>query len=386
MKNDHKPMGTKICVCLTAFCSSMAYGVQWVVSEPVSIQWHDTVIPEKRAQEEFFALEYDNKNNPAQQSKVKIHNSYMPPLGLETGISTGDVSDPFYQFEGSDDYYNFLQEFKDTSGWLAPTYNSGNQKQIESYTGFSASSSGLSIGLDGTLSMKTKIGISATYYSTKINSDNEENISIDSGLGSFYSHWSDRRYFFDTILTAGSSRADRSRVKENIFYKGDFDSYLFSANIVAGKHFKHMGWNIAPRLALNYAAVSFGNYIEVSNTNQSNKVLLDDFSVKEIGLGIKIDKSYWSKLLVRRGRYQPEFSLAGYYDISNNTNNISTQIPTGINTFIVTGPKKDRFRLEGSMGLTISSYKNFTFNTFYRFHQSKNYLSHGVSADLKYKF
>ena len=376
MQSDHKKV--QACLWVAAAFSTVAQGAQWVISDPVSIQWSK---PLKTAQlAPVVPQRNDKANNRVVQKPVASNEQH------QTGIGAGDISDPFDQFEDADDYYAFLEEFKNITGWINPRYDKGNHDKTDLAMGFSTETAGFSVGATSELNFKTRIGAAFTYDKTKVKGDDKEEVQLSTMMGSFYTRWSDRKFFFDSEFAVGSAHTDRDRKMDGMTYSGKFDTRMISANITTGKHFRHRGWNIDPGIALNYSLISFDDHVETSNTNQKNKVMLKDFEVMEVGLGITIDRSYWGKSLIRRGRYQTEFSLTGYYDASSDTSSIRARIPTGRDSFVITSPKKDRFRVEGKMGLTITSYKRFKFNTSYRFNRSVNYLSHGVSADFRYQF
>ncbi|MDD7805723.1 MAG: autotransporter outer membrane beta-barrel domain-containing protein [Endozoicomonas sp. (ex Botrylloides leachii)] len=374
-----KYRSAQACLWFTIFFSHAAYSSHWIISEPTSITSTNLLkkeslisrnyLPQKNIDQKktLFTLTTNNKVN-------------------QTGINTGDINDPFELFEDADDYYAFIDELKNITGWVKLKYDKGDHNQIESAKGFSTETHGFSIGANSELSLKTKIGVAFTYDKTKNEGSDKEKLLLSSMLSSFYTLWSDRKYFFDTEFSLGFSNANRDRSISNMLYKNKFDINTVSVSITSGKHFKHRGWNIDPNIVLNYALASFNNYTETSTAGKKSNVTLKDIKTIEIGSGIKIGRSYWGRTLVRRGHYKPELSLTAYYDARQDISTISARIPISRDGFIITGPKKDRFRLEGKMGLTLTRYKRFTFNVSYRFNKSANYFAHGASADFRYPF
>ena len=377
------PYGIRTLFIVALFFSSTASSNQWVISKPVEISANkpaafEVVIPvliKKQANKTKLKVVTKSLSVETLLSKSRYSLSDSPE-----GINTGG-----YYFEDDEDIES-LQEFKNWKGWFKPLYDSGNRNEVSGVLGFSTKTAGFAVGADAEMSGKTRVGTALTFDKTSINGDDKRDTKQRTILGSFYTHWDNRLAFFDTVMTLGRSYADTSQMTDGFKYEGDFQASIWAVSATAGRHFRYKGWNIDPMAMLNYSSVSFDDYLEKTSAGQVKKIKPTHFEATEFGLGLKLNRSYWGRTLVRRGKYKPEFSLMGFYDINSSGSNVKSRFATGYDSFVITSPKRDKFRLKGELGVTVNTYRRWTFQAGYRFHWSSNFNSHGVSAKADYRF
>ncbi len=347
---------------LLTLISPIVNGSQWVISQPVVISTAANKAPDQATESR------DNQPTKIEEKVVPLKTS---------GVSTGD---PFEEDEFQ------LQEFKRWQGWFNLLYDSGNRHEVSGVKGFSVKSAGLVIGADAEMDKKTRVGAAFTFDRATVNGDDSQKTKIKGMLGSFYTRWDNRLLFLNTMMTLGKADSEIDRMMGSTKYTGKYKAGIWSVNITAGKHTRYQGWNIDPMALFNYSSIDFKDYVEKTEAGDMTKKEPSSFEAMEFGLGIKVNRSYWGNTLVRRGTYKPEFSLVGLYDVNSNGSDVKSRFSTGGDSFVITSPKRDKFRLKGELGITVNTYRRWTLKAGYRFHWSSNYNAHGVSAQVNYLF
>ena len=352
----------------TYLCSAPAK--EWVISPPTIVE-----LSESNVTHEMLKTVKDDRSKPTPTKQES------PTLAVASGINTGSRYDLPGSFEGPDEYNDFFNSFKNLSLWIRPHYDKGNHNATSLFPSFSTQSSGLTFGVTNDLNQKTKMGLAITYDNTKTTNDHQHEGKINSIIGSFFSNWSDNSFFLNTLFSTGTSRIKLMNQWLNSNNPLAFNAHSTSATLNAGLHYKQKGWHIDPALALNYTRISFNSASEAEKN-----LKISSLDIAEMGTGIKIYRSYWGRSLIRHGRYQPEFSLMGYYEFSDSASNLITRLPVSMNDFIISSPDRGRLRLQGKIGLTISRHKELKINASYLMNKTTNYLSHGINTNIKYKF
>lgn len=354
---SHKQQGFRILITALALCPPLAQSAGWVISEPVTLT---------------LTAADDVSTHRAVSASV--------PAEAVTGVSLGDGLDDF-----EDDFS--VEDFKRWQSGFTLFYDSASLSPVSGTAGFDSKSASLVATADAEMDDKTRVGVALTLDKTSINGDDQQKTRIQSILGSFYMKWQLPSFFAGAMVTLGRADSNSKTLMDSGLYKGKYSAGIWRVRLDAGQQVKYKGWNIVPRVALDYSTVGFVDYIEKNVNGQGvRQQEPSDFEALELGFGLSLDRTYWGRTLVRRGAYQPELSLMGFYDISSNGTAIRSRFATGGDAFVVTRPKRDKFRIQGTLGLSVNTYYRWLFKAGYRFNWSANYSAHGLSFLAKYKF
>lgn len=389
MMNRKKIYDTKAILLLASILPCAASGSQWVISEPVSI---NLVSVQEQGTLEKPTVQLESKHDELLSSSVdSSQNSFAIIQPRTTGVNAGDPFGDYDDFSDYDDYDNFknegvIEKLEDIVAWVKPLYSAGEYKDTSEMPGFNTKTTGVAIGANGEIDKKTKIGAVLTLDNTYVNIKNGLELHAKSLVGSLNTHWKNRSYFFSSILSMGKSHTKLKRMAMGVDSEGKFETTMYSLHLEAGKTYRLKDWAVTPSALFNYTTIDFNDYTETLSTGTLNMIKLSNAKIMELGFGIHLRRSFWGNTLVRGGRYTPELSLKGYYDMENQNPIMSSRIATGNGDFLMITPNRGKFRMVGEVGLTITTFRRWELKGGYQFNMSSKYRSHGASLLMNYKF
>lgn len=283
--------------------------------------------------------------------------------GLRRGISYGD-------------------QFSDGALWGQMFYNSGKQDDVDGEPGFKSQTWGITLGADAELEPAIRTGLAVSLVRSTVDG-NESSTNKNYGyLATWYNSWNGRGYFLDTMLSMGSSANDMTKVVDGYRVKADFTVDQWGARVIGGSSWRIGSWTISPQAEFNYGLIRAQDYEEKGDSGFEQKVQSKDYNTWELGGGMKFNGDFW----FRSGVIKPELAFMGYYDFGTDGMIVKSTYLAGGDSFIVTGPDRDKLRLHMGLGLGLQLTNSWTFHTGYNVNWKKNYRSHSFSAKARYEF
>ena len=283
--------------------------------------------------------------------------------GLRRGISYGD-------------------QFSDGALWGQMLYNSGKQDDVDGEPGFESQTWGITLGADAELEPAIRTGLAVSLVRSTVDG-NESSTNKNYGyLATWYNSWNGRGYFLDTMLSMGSSANDMTKVVDGYRVKADFTVDQWGARVIGGSNWRIGSWTISPQAEFNYGLIRAQEYEEKGDSGFEQKIQSKDYNTWELGGGMKFNGDFW----FRRGVIKPELAFMGYYDFGTDGMTVKSTYLAGGDSFIVTGPDRDKLRLHMGLGLGLQLTNSWTFHTGYNFNWKKSFRSQSFTAKARYEF
>ena len=283
--------------------------------------------------------------------------------GLRRGISYGD-------------------QFTDGAVWGQMLYNSGKQDDVDGEPGFKNQAWGITLGVDGELDSAIRMGLALSMVSSTVDGNEGSTNKSYSYLTTWYNSWNGRGYFLDTMLSMGSSANDMTKTIDGYRVKADFEVDQWGGRVIGGTNWRVGNWTLSPQTEFNYGLVRVQEYEEKGDSGFEQKIQSKDYNTWELGGGMKFNGEYW----YRNGVIKPELTFMGYYDFGTDGTTVKSTYLAGGESFMVTGPDRDKVRLHMGLGLGLQMNNRWTLHTGYNFNWKKSYRSHSFSAKARYEF
>ena len=283
--------------------------------------------------------------------------------GLRRGISYGD-------------------QFVDGSVWGQMLYNSGKQSSVDKEPGFDSQTWGITLGADAELDPAVRMGLAVSLVRSSVDGKEGSTNKNYGYLSTWYSSWNARGYFVDTMISMGNTVNDMTKTVDGYPVKANFGVDQWGVRVIGGNNWPIGNWIISPQTEFNYGLVRVQDYDEKGDSGFEQKIQSRDYSVWELGGGMKFNGEYW----FRRGVIKPELTFMGYYDFGTNGATVKSTYLAGGDSFIVTGPDRDKIRLHMGLGLGLQLTNRWTFQTGYNYNWKKNFRSYSFSARARYEF
>ncbi|WP_354022140.1 autotransporter domain-containing protein [Endozoicomonas lisbonensis] len=283
--------------------------------------------------------------------------------GLRRGISYGD-------------------QFSDGALWGQMLYNSGKQDDVDGEPGFESQTWGITLGADAELEPAIRTGLAVSLVRSTVDGNETSNNKNYGYLATWYNSWNGRGYFLDTMLSMGSSANDMTKVVDGYRVKADFTVDQWGARVIGGNSWRIGSWTISPQAEFNYGLIRAQDYEEKGDSGFEQKIQSKDYNTWELGGGMKFNGDFWFRSSV----IKPELAFMGYYDFGTDGMIVKSTYLAGGDSFIVTGPDRDKLRLHMGLGLGLQLTNSWAFHTGYNVNWKKNYRSHSFSAKARYEF
>ncbi|AMO58748.1 hypothetical protein GZ77_17330 [Endozoicomonas montiporae] len=283
--------------------------------------------------------------------------------GLRRGISYGD-------------------QFVDGSVWGQMLYNSGKQSKVDNEHGFDSQTWGITLGADAEIDPAVRMGLAVSLVRSTVDGKDGSTNKNYGYLGTWYNSWNARGYFVDTMLSMGNTLNDMTKTVDGYRIKADFEVDQWGVRVIGGNNWRIGNWTISPQTEFNYGLIRVQDYDEKGDSGFEQKIQSKDYNTWELGGGMKFNGEYW----FRRGVIKPELTFMGYYDFGTDGVTVKSTYLAGGNSFIVTGPDRDKIRLHMGLGLGLQLNNSWTFQTGYNYNWKKNFHSHSFTAKARYEF
>ena len=283
--------------------------------------------------------------------------------GLRRGISYGD-------------------QFTDGAAWGQMLYNSGQQDDVDGEPGFKSQAWGVTLGVDGELDSAVRMGLALSVVSSTVDGNEGSTNKSYSYLTTWYSSWNGRGYFLDTMLSMGRSANDMTKTIDGYRVKADFEVDQWGGRVIGGTNWRVGNWTLSPQTEFNYGLVRVNDYEEKGDSGFEQKIQSKDYNTWELGGGMKFNGEFW----YRNGVIKPELTFMGYYDFGTDGTIVKSTYLAGGESFMVSGPDRDKVRLHMGLGLGLQMNNRWTLHTGYNFNWKKSYQSHSFSAKARYEF
>ena len=203
-----------------------------------------------------------------------------------TGINTGDM-------------------FESEGFWGQYFYSDGSMDNKNGNPGFDSKVNGITLGIDADINDMLTAGFAFSYANSKLNNKGVSGESKnDSYMGTVYGGWHRGDWFADGMLSYAGAKADLQRDT----YKADsVSNSTWGARAVAGYVHQVNQWVVQPQGEFNYVSLKMDDFTEKGTGDTGQSVKVDDYSVMELGAGLKV----FGEFDAGRGVIKPEATLDG---------------------------------------------------------------------------
>ncbi|MGI9277799.1 MAG: autotransporter domain-containing protein [Endozoicomonas sp.] len=314
-------------------------------------------------------MEQWDPNNGVGMAAVSVHQKTNLSISRHlnssrTGISTGDM-------------------FESQGFWGEYMLFEGEMKEKDGINGYKNKVNGITLGLDSLLNDQLTVGFAFTYGDVKSETKGaSREADSKTYMGTLYTGWTQENFFFDTMFSYGTGKADYKRQGVDTSYKGDGDNTIWGARFVAGYNYPMNEWILQPQVEFNYANVKIDDFKEKGG-NFAQKVAFSNFEVMELGAGAKL----MAEFDMGNGALKPEFTLMGYHDFKDKKPEVEgTYLVTGGKTYTVSGSSRDQNRFLAGLGVSYAMDNNLSFGLNYDYNWLGDYKAHGLVASVRYDF
>lgn len=272
--------------------------------------------------------------------------------------------------------------------WLKAFGQWGDQDADGGDIGFRYNLGGLTLGADKRLTDTVTMGVS--YGQAKNNVKTDQGLSdgdIDSGIGSIYGDYFNRRLYVTGVFSYGGNQYD---LKRNIVVgatttsvTSSHDGRLYSGALGAGYYFQNGPWRLDPSLFLQYTRLDEEGFRERGGSAalivEGRKTTL---LVSTLGLrAARVIESGTG------GRWIPEASLAWLhdYDIDDQMINAS-YVGAPDASFSIEGRTADRNGAVLGLGIGYQTQAGFSTLLKYNGELRDHFSAHSIIGELRFDF
>lgn len=265
--------------------------------------------------------------------------------------------------------------------WMQGLSSTLDQDGRGASNGYSANSSGMTVGFDGHLNDNTKVGVAYSYLNSNIHSDLGNKTQVQGNTVSLYGNWALQNWFVDGSLSYGHNDNDSKRHIVGTTAKGSYGSDVLSASVLGGYTFTLSDEaTLEPRVAARYSNVHMDGYNE-KGSSAALRTGSQRYEVGELGAGLRLA----ANLPLSTGSLQPEATLMAYHDLMGDRVAQTSRFVLGGSAFSTTGASVARNSYEASLGL---NYKvsALTLGAAYTRQARSGFDADGVMIKARYDF
>ncbi|QLG90579.1 autotransporter domain-containing protein [Pseudomonas yamanorum] len=265
--------------------------------------------------------------------------------------------------------------------WLQGLSSNMDQDGRGGNNGYSANSSGMTVGVDGRVNDSTTLGVAYSYLNSNIHSDLGNKTEVQGNALSLYGNWSLQNWFVDASLSYGHNDNDSKRHVAGTTAKGSYGSDVLSASVLGGYTFKLSdAVLVEPRVAARYSSVRMDGFNE-KGSSAALSTGSQRYEVGELGAGLRLAGNF----PLSTGSLQPEATLMAYHDLMGDRVAQTSSFVMGGSAFTVTGASVARDSYEASLGLNYQ-VSALTVGASYTRQARSGFDADGVMVKAQYAF
>lgn len=318
-------------------------------------------------------------NQMTMQSVVHASHLAMGAISDRLSVARGDVSDS----EG----YAAGESASGQSVWGQVFGDRADQRRRQGIFGYRADTLGVSLGTDMMVSDMVRLGVAATYSSTKSKTKstprNDNNTkayqfalygSYDLGCG-----WWDAMVAYANLRHTGVRRVAFGAIgaTANNNHRGS----EWAARVGYGYPFtSDNGWDVIPSAYVAWNRVDERAYTETNGGALNLRV--NSHNVNNVTLGADVKFAY--PMDVETGKFVPDFHLGLNYAVVQDREVLTAAFVVAGPSFRVNGMQPARFGGNAGVGLNLMTKNDVSFGVNYDANFKKDFFSHAGFLTVRY--
>ena len=292
--------------------------------------------------------------------------------------SKGGMQEEVYEAPRNDEWTTFVE----TTDGSASLDSDGNG------SAYSFDSTGVTVGIDRSVSDHFAFGILGSYTDTEANLTNGGHLDVDSYKAAIYATAYSNGFYVDGLLGVGyneydSKRSSLSNTSPFAYADGSTDGYELDALINAGYDYRYDQWTLSPMASIAYTRVNMNGFTETGSMTPLN---FPDQSQESLRSNLGVEISYAAQF--RGMTITPQVRLSWQHEFLDNPLSIDSRFASGNgSTFTVWGPEMKADRALISAGLSVQITPNLCAYAYYDGQLGNSrYSSNSVTAGVKFDF
>jgi outer membrane autotransporter protein len=230
----------------------------------------------------------------------------------------------------------------DAPVWVQVLYSDASQAKRTGFPGYDASTRGVGVGFDNTLSDQWKLGLTYRHLTTDVNVDNGNKTDIESQFVTLQNSFEQQSFFVVGSVSYGQSDHEAKQRIANDLIKAAYDSAQLGLNATAGYRYPLQGSVvIEPQLVARYARIDTDE-IRVAGYSVGER----RHEVGELGAGLR----WVGRFDLGPGSMEQQIRLMGYRDFIADQSGTTALLLLGNTPFVTTGTKPKRNSYEVGLG------------------------------------
>lgn len=236
----------------------------------------------------------------------------------------------------------------DKGVWLQALSSDADQDRRRGVAGYDANSHGIAVGADGQLNADTTLGLAYSYLDSDVKSSNGNKTDVTGHALTLYGDWTHDNFFIDASLMYGWNDNQSRRYVADTRAKGDYDSAIFGANVLAGYSLRlDRNLLLEPQIGARYANVMIDGYREKGSSAALN-VASQRYEVGELGAGARLAAAFE----LGQGSLEPEARVMAWHDFIGDRASTTSSFVLGGTSFATRGASLERDSYELGLGAT----------------------------------
>lgn len=269
----------------------------------------------------------------------------------------------------------------ETGVWFQVLNNDSNQDRRDGIDGYSADTTGFTLGADGKLNSQWTVGLAYTYLTSDVKTDSGNKTDVDGHSLTGYASFALDNWFADSSLTYSKNSNDSKRYVLGTEAKGSYDSDMLGLALEGGYSFALApSFALEPLAAVRYAVVNIDSYDE-KGSSAALSVGSQRYEVAEAGLGLRAKGNF----TVGNGVFKPEAKVIAYHDFIGDQASTSSTYLLGGSAFTTTGASPERDTYQAGVGGTYE-LGNLSFGLTYDYTAKSGFDSDTFTGKVRWDF
>jgi uncharacterized protein with beta-barrel porin domain len=283
----------------------------------------------------------------------------------------------------------FKDDIFESHGIWGKIFNANLAQDSNSqFDGYKSNSRGIIFGADQMVEEDTRLGVSASYVNSSIDSNSSfnRNTKIDSYQFNVYAGYNLQQYFINYAIgvVVNKYSSSRSIPLFNLQSKASYDGQTYISHLEGGLVKKlNNGFELSPKISLTLARNQVGTYSEIGAGTLSAVVSNEKANLLEteltIGAAYNDINLYGLKII-------PKVNLSSSYDFIGDNQVANNNFVEQDAQFRISARDINKFALKMGFGLDIYSSSDVVFMANYLIEQRSSYKSSLASVNLRYDF